>query len=201
MIRFSIYRLCAGVLGLTFVITACAPVMPVPQVVPTTLAVESAKPPTLTLTVDGVSQDGGIGPFCWNAHPREIGSSVNCTDVAGIPTAQEPLILRDFPAEAEFRIKPDLVPDSVTLSVQPVKASDELVGQDNQRWWNPGAGWSGSVPSGNPITYSFQEGEFPQGNGLYIIRVPGSLAGKGGCHLRFPGAGGFRAPVRFYTLR
>jgi WD40 repeat protein len=179
MTHFSIRKFCAGVITLMFVATACAPVTTVPQVVPTTLAVESIAPPIMTLTVAGVSQEGGIGPFCWNAHPREIGSSVNCTDVAGISTAQEPLILTDFPAEAEFRIDPDLVPDSVTLSVQPVTASDELVGQDNQRWWNPGAGWSGSIPAGNPITYSFQEGEFSQGNGSYVIRIQASWQGRG----------------------
>ena len=72
MIRFSIYRFCAGMLGLTLAITACGPVTAVPQVVPTTLAVESTAPPKLTLIVDGVSQEGGVGPFCWNAHPREI---------------------------------------------------------------------------------------------------------------------------------
>ena len=131
--------------------------------------------------------------------PEKLTSSVDCADVAGIPTAQEPLILTDFPADAEFRIQPDLLPDSVTLSVQPVTAADELVGQDNQRWWQPGAGWSGSVPAGNPITYSFQEGEFPQGNGLYVIRIQASWQGKGRCRLRLPGAGGFRAPARFHA--
>jgi WD40 repeat protein len=171
MTHFSIRKLCAGLLGFTFVVTACGSASPVPQVVPTTLAVESSAPPTLTLAIDGVSQEGGIGPFCWNAHPTEITGSVDCADVAGMPTAQEPLILTDFPADAEFRIEPDLVPDSVTLSVQPVTASDELVGQEDQRWWNPGAGWSGSVPAGNPITYSFQEGEFPQGNVIYGFLV------------------------------
>ena len=143
MIRISVHKLCVGILGLTFAITACGPVTPAPQVVPTTASLGITEPPTVTLAVDGDSQEAGIGPFCWNIPLTETTGSINCVDVFGIPTAREPLILRDFPADAEFRIEPDLVPDSVTLSVQPVTASDELVGQDDHRWWQPGEGWSG----------------------------------------------------------
>ncbi len=171
MPRFSKQTLCAIILIVMTVLAACAPTLPAPQATPTAAALEVAQPPSLTLTINGLTQNSGTGSYCWNASPEKAAGRVDCVDVAGIPTAAEPLVLADFPAEAEFRLETDRMPDSVILSVQPVTAAAELAGPDDaQRWWQPGEGWSGSLPADNPFTYKFDKDEFG-GNGLYVIQV------------------------------
>lgn len=159
--------------GLALLVAACAPTPP------TATQAEIAEPPVARLTVNGVTQSGGTGSYCWSPDPQDTSAHLDCVDVAGIPTAAEPLVLTDFPAQAEFRLESDRMPDSVILSVQPVTAGDELASQDNaHRWWQPAEGWSGGLPANNPVTYVFDNDEFGD-NGLYVIQVQYAWQGTG----------------------
>ncbi len=181
MPRFSKKTLQVGLFAFMLALAACAPITPVSQPAPTlaatATAVSLAKPPGMTLAVNGLTQNGGTGSYCWNADPQNAAGRVDCVDTGGIPTSKEPLVLTDFPAQAEFRLASDRMPDSVILSVQP--ADSELAGPDeSRRWWQPAEGWSGSLPANNPFTYAFDKDEFG-GNGLYIIHVQCVWQGAG----------------------
>ena len=164
-----IKKLCTGLFSFIFFVTACGPVTEVSNIEPT-LAIT---PPPATLEVDSVTQTAGIGSYCWKS--EGIISKSLCADMAGIPTARDPLALTEFPINAQFYFGMELAPDNVTMSVMPVTSGQELVGADNaHRFWNPGEGWSGSLPPKVSFEYSFQETEFVNGNGLYVILISAS---------------------------
>jgi WD40 repeat protein len=159
MFHYKAYKIRMGLLGLIFFITACGPVSEFTEISP--------MPPPATLEVDGVTQVAGIGSYCWLNGDKSL-----CADMAGIPTARDPLILTEFPVNAQFHFEMELVPDNVTMSVMPVTPGQELVGADDaHRFWNPGEGWSGSLSPKSSFEYPFQETEFVSGDGLYVILI------------------------------
>jgi WD40 repeat protein len=189
MIRLAkkIFRI--SLLGFMLTAAACAPTtqapQPAPALTPTAALAGLAEPPEMTLVVNGFTQTGGTGSYCWNAQPENIIGRVDCVDVGGIPTSKAPLVLTDFPAQAEFRLASDQIPDSVILSVHPLTVASELASPDaSWRWWQPAEGWSGSLPANNPFTYAFDKDEFG-GNGLYIIHVQCVWQGVGNASYGF----------------
>lgn len=169
MFHYKTQRMWAGMFGIIFFITACGPVTAIPEVEPTLVVT----PPTATLEVDGLIQMAGIGSYCWSSGGA-ISKSL-CADMAGIPTTRDPLVLTEFPVNAQFHFEIELVPDNVTMSVMPVTSGQELVGADNaHRFWNPDKGWSGSLSPKSSFEYPFQEAEFVNGDGLYVILISAS---------------------------
>ena len=162
--------ICAGLLGFIFLMTACGPVSESSESLP--------MPPPATLEVGGITQTAGIGSYCWQSvgdHSKSL-----CADMAGIPTARDPLVFAAFPANAKFHFEMLPAPENVTMSVLPVTAAKELVGTDGtHRFWNPGEGWSGSLPPKVSFEYAFQETEFVSGDGLYVILISASWKGLG----------------------
>jgi WD40 repeat protein len=166
MFTYRAQKIWAGVLVFIFFITACGPVTAVPEVKPTLVIT----PPPATLEVDGVTQTAAIGSYCWSS--GGLISKSLCADMAGIPTTRDPLVLTEFPVNAQFHFEIELVPDDVTMSVMPARSGQELVGPDNaHRFWNPSEGWSGSLSPKASFEYPFQETEFVSGDGLYIILI------------------------------
>jgi WD40 repeat protein len=166
MFHYKVYKIWLGWLGIIFFITACGPVTAVPEVKPTLVIT----PPPVTLEVDGVTQMAGIGSYCWSS--GGVISKSLCADMAGIPTASDPLVLTEFPVNAKFHFEMELAPDDVTISVMPARSGQELLGADSaHRLWNPSEGWSGSLPPKVNFEYPFQETEFVSGDGLYIILI------------------------------
>ena len=163
MFPYTVHRIWVGLLGFIFFITACGPVTVLPETEPTLVVA----PPPATLEVEGMTQLAGIGSYCWKGGGKSL-----CADMASIPTAYDPLLLTEFPVNAQFHIEMDLAPENLTMSVMPVTPGQELVGTDNtHRFWNPGEGWSGSLPPKVIFEYSFQETEFVSGDGLYVILI------------------------------
>jgi len=166
MFHYKVYKIWMSWLGIIFFITACGPVTAVPEV-KSALVIT---PPPATLEVDAVTQMASIGSYCWSSGGA-ISKSL-CADMAGIPTASDPLVLTEFPVNAKFHFEMELAPNNVTMSVMPAKSGQELVGADSaHRLWNPGEGWSGSLPPKVNFEYPFQETEFISGDGLYIILI------------------------------
>jgi hypothetical protein len=95
-------------------------------------------PPDAALTVDGKSQSGAIGAFCWQTQTTP-GESIdpNCVDAVGVPTVVDPLVVQS-PVALTFDLPLDKAPEVVTLFSSPVSAADELKGMfDGRRWWSP----------------------------------------------------------------
>jgi hypothetical protein len=98
-----------------------------------------AYPPDASVAVDGKSQAGAIGAFCWQKTNTPPGESIdpNCVDAVGVPTVVDPLIVSS-PVSLAFTLPLDKAPDVVTLYSSPVSAADELKGMfDGRRWWSP----------------------------------------------------------------
>ncbi len=166
---------------LTSCVPASAALSPIPKATqqPTALpAPDIIRPPAASLEIGGHIQVAGIGSYCWQS-----GGAISnglCADMAGIPTAHDPLVLTEFPLNAKFHFEMKLAPDNVTMSVMPVTSEQELVGADStHRFWNPGEGWSGSLPPKVSFEYLFQETEFVNGNGLYLILISASWKDRG----------------------
>jgi hypothetical protein len=97
----------------------------------------SVEPPPAILAISGKEQLSGIGTYCWTKPKAGEETSVSvCADMAGIPTAEEPLVTRS-PLTAVFRLAPDEMPDELQLQVTCVTAEDEV-----QRWPTGGRGWA-----------------------------------------------------------
>ncbi|GAB1469385.1 hypothetical protein MASR2M66_02610 [Chloroflexota bacterium] len=174
MFHYKTQRIWSGLLVFIFFITACGPVTAVPEVKQTLIIT----PPTATLDVDGVTQTAAIGSYCWSS--GGVISKSLCADMAGIPTSSDPLVLTEFPVTAKFHFEMELVPDNVTMSVMPARSGQELVGADSaHRLWNPSEGWSGSLPPKVNFEYPFQETEFVNGDGLYVILISASWKDRG----------------------
>jgi hypothetical protein len=92
------------------------------------------EPPPVTLEIDGREQVSGIGTYCWTQPTGEETAVSVCADMAGIPTAEEPLTV-GLPFTATFRLAPEEVPDELLLEVISVTAEDQL-----EQW---PAGWRG----------------------------------------------------------
>ncbi len=174
MFHYKTQRMWAGLFGIIFFITACGPVTAVPEVKPTLVIT----PPPATLEVDGLTQMAGIGSYCWSS--GGVISKSLCADMAGIPTTRDPLILTEFPINAQFHFEMEFAPDDVTISVMPARLGQELLGADSaHRLWNPSEGWSGSLPPKSSFEYPFQEAEFVNGDGLYVILISASWKDRG----------------------
>jgi hypothetical protein len=121
MFHYKVYKIWMSWLGIIFFITACGPVTAVPEV-KSALVIT---PPPATLEVDAVTQMASIGSYCWSSGGA-ISKSL-CADMAGIPTASDPLVLTEFPVNAKFHFEMELAPNNVTMSVMPAKSGQELV--------------------------------------------------------------------------
>jgi inhibitor of cysteine peptidase len=94
------------------------------------------EPPPVILTIAGQEQVSGIGSYCWTEPPGE-GTTVSlCADMAGIPTAEEPLVAGS-PFTATFQLAPEETPDELVLEVMPVTGEDEIA-----QWPAGSRGWS-----------------------------------------------------------
>ena len=95
------------------------------------------EPPPAVLELSGQEQVSGIGTYCWTQATAEGETGVGvCADMAGIPTAEEPLDTGS-PFTAIFRLAPEQPPDELLLEVIPVTAGDEL-----ERWPPGSRGWA-----------------------------------------------------------
>jgi hypothetical protein len=94
-------------------------------------------PPVPVLTINGLTQTGGLGTFCWS--DIEQGVSL-CADAVGVPTLSKPLapeMETGSPILLHFQLA-DLAPISdLVLYVIPVTPNDELteVSGSEMRWW------------------------------------------------------------------
>jgi hypothetical protein len=127
------------------------------------------EPPPAILEIAGQEQVSGIGSYCWT-EPTGADTAVSlCADMAGIPTAEEPLVASS-PFTATFRLAPEETPDELLLEVTHVTVKDEL-----EEW---PAGWRG---------WTFKEGErynlpleleptieLSLEPGLYVLHLSGS---------------------------
>jgi hypothetical protein len=94
------------------------------------------EPPPASLVIAGQVQVSGIGSYCWSESAAEETGVGICADMAGIPTAEEPLVASS-PFTAAFRLAPEEIPDELLLEVIPVTARDEL-----ERWPAGSRGWA-----------------------------------------------------------
>jgi hypothetical protein len=86
------------------------------------------EPPPAWLTIDGASQESGIGTYCWN----ESGSLVTCADKLGIPT--QPTALKATPlAFLQFELALEEDPSFVDLAVTSVVETD-VIPSDTGSW-------------------------------------------------------------------
>lgn len=135
------------IVALLLFATACTPLTPVSS--------SMATPPPIILETSAGTQSGLPGSSCWqNAETSEK----SCTDMAGIPTVYEPLELPILVSvNTKFKFKTEFVPDSVVISVMHVTPEHELTSQDSdQRIWQPGDGWSESLPPQLDIDYRLE---------------------------------------------
>jgi len=127
----------------------------------------ASKPPAATLEINGQTQTSGIGSYCW--HTAGSSASSVCADVAGIPSAREPLIAKGSPYTATFHLPFKAPPSSLLLSVKPA-AAEAIDGLDGLRLWDsPYAGWSSGLPLKQDVTNEFQDSP-----GLYVIELDAS---------------------------
>jgi Tol biopolymer transport system component len=92
------------------------------------------EPPPAILEIAGQEQVSGIGTYCWTQPTGEETAVSICADMAGIPTAEESLVVGS-PFTATFRLAPTDAPYELFLEVTPVTAKDEF-----EEW---PAGWRG----------------------------------------------------------
>lgn len=148
------------IVALLLFATACTPLTPVSS--------SMATPPPVILETSAGTQSGLSGSFCWQNTET---SDKSCTDMAGIPTVYEPLELPILVSvNTKFKFKTEFVPDSVVISVMQVTPEQELTSQDSdQRIWEPGDGWSESLPPQLDIDYRL-EGLQP-GFNIFVLNV------------------------------
>jgi hypothetical protein len=98
---------------------------------------DTDKPPLALLTVNGVSQEAGLGTYCWS---NETSGAGLCLDAIGIATPPEPLPVTS-PFTAQFMIPVEDEPRDVVLNIR--HAAPELEMDEDAldlRWWAYGEG-------------------------------------------------------------
>jgi hypothetical protein len=98
---------------------------------------DADKPPLAVLTVNGASQEAGLGTYCWS---NEASGAGLCLDAIGIATPPEPLPATS-PFIAQFLIPVEDEPRDVVLNVR--QAVPELEMDEDAlglRWWAYGEG-------------------------------------------------------------
>jgi hypothetical protein len=126
------------------------------------------EPPPAFLKTDGQEQVSGIGTYCWQ-QATEINTAVAvCADMAGIPTAEEPLIVSS-PFTAAFRLVPEETPDELLLEVISVTAGDEI-----ERWPPGGRGWVFKEGERHSLPLEREPSlELSLEPGLYVLNLAG----------------------------
>lgn len=131
-------------------------------------------PPSATLEIDGVTQTAGIGTFCWNT---KTGSGENvdmCVDKIGIPTAQNPIILKS-PVTARLRFSISDPPYEMSASIFAASNDNKLdADAGDNRWWSYSEGMSLEL-----LPEAEQEIRLEQKTGLYIFYIFAVWEGKG----------------------
>jgi len=93
--------------------------------------------PSPILTINGQTQTGSLGTYCWIDLDRGVGI---CADTGGVPTLSKPLATRmetGSPILLHFQLA-DLAPIAgLALYAIPVTPNDELTGTTGSdlRWW------------------------------------------------------------------
>jgi hypothetical protein len=152
------------------------------------------EPPPATLTINGQTQVSGIGTFCWNNGEAGAGLGV-CVDKMGVPTPREPIAVEAGPFTAQFTFPLEQPPSSVSLTLIPVSAGDEMTvgGTPDWRWWPFAGGQSVELTPGvttevelspEPGLYALTAFTFFEGRGDvvygFLVQVgPGSETGGG----------------------
>jgi hypothetical protein len=138
------------------------------------------EPPPAVLEIAGEEQVGGIGSYCWSKPTGEDTSVAVCADMAGIATAEKPL-LASSPFTATFRLAPEEAPDELLLQVIGVAAGDEL-----ERWPAGSRGWA--YRAGERYTLPLERApsaELALGPGLYVLNLTGRWATWGDAEYGF----------------
>ena len=125
-------------------------------------------PPPAVLEIGGQEQVSGIGTYCWT-EPTGGDTAVSvCADMAGIPTAEEPLVAGS-PFTATVRLAPEEMPDDLLLEIIPVTDKDEF-----EEW---PAGWRGWVfKKGERYSLPLEREpsiELSLEAGLYVLNLSG----------------------------
>jgi len=165
-----------GLLSTALLLSSCTASMPA-ALTPTSIATSTtqgahATPPGATLTINGQTQQAGVGSYCWTTGVGNA-STTTCAETAGVPTARHPLVIIDATSFiGRFNLDILTPPDSVILTVVPITSADELPSSDGgHRLWQTGNGWGAGLPLKTEIEYPFQEAEFVNGNGLYLAEL------------------------------
>ena len=96
----------------------------------------AVEPPPAVLQVGGQEQVSGIGSYCWSRPTGGDTARSVCADMAGVPTAEQPLLV-GAPFTATFRLTPPGLPDELALNVFAVTPADRV------EPWPPGSrGWA-----------------------------------------------------------
>lgn len=164
MIFFVIRKLRVGLFIFILLSTACAPIIPASRAstpMPNSLA---TKPPAASLTIDGKTQEAGIGSYCWSSKSGFQNTRL-CADMVGLPTASEPLLSLNTPFTASFQLPLETPPDSLYISVMPAVNEIDST-QASVRTWQPAEGWSDALPLKSEVEYEFQESP-----GLYLFQL------------------------------
>lgn len=161
----SLFPKCGLVVMSLVILSACAPVTPV-----TSPAPGSVEPLPATLEINGQTQTAGIGSYCWSGSQGKQ----TCTDVAGIPTAHDPLVT-DTPFVGHFHLPLADPPESLYVSARYVTPYDDLTGGAGEtRLWRSTSGWSSELPLKSEVDY-----EFLDGPGLYVVQLDARWKDRG----------------------
>ena len=156
--------------------------MPIVTATPTPAAVDETQappamvePPPATVTINGATQVSGIGTYCWSADADSGGVGV-CVDKMGVPTARDPIQVAAVPFIATLTFPLETAPSSVSLTLIPVSADQEMTvdGTPDWRWWPFGEGQTYEVTAG--VT---SEVELAPGPGLYALTAFTFFEGRG----------------------
>lgn len=93
------------------------------------------QPPQVMLEVDGRSQAGRLGTYCWTEPDR----GGLCADTAGIATAREPLVVSS-PLALRFHFDPAFPPDTAWLRIFRALPSQSTRRSGDTLEWPSGSG-------------------------------------------------------------
>ena len=155
------------------VTTTPAAETPTLPIITSTIEPRYGMPPGARLTINAQTQEAGVGSYCWTTTAGTTASYM-CAELAGVPTARDPLVMTGTPPyTAHFHLENPTPPDSLTLSLTPVRPDGEIPSADpSHRFWKPGNGWSAGLPLKTDVEFQFQEGgNVNNGDGLYLAEL------------------------------
>jgi uncharacterized repeat protein (TIGR01451 family) len=136
---------------------------------------QEIEPPPAILKIDGKEQISGIGPYCWWGFLKGM-----CTDMIGLPTAQEPLIARS-PFTAHLTLPVRELPYELRLNVFRGGEEDEInFSGRGWRWWKVREENVFNLPLENE-----QDIELSLDPGLYVLNVDAWWYEKGSASYGF----------------